>query len=141
MTLDMDRLIRTEPLILEKVDIELLKSLGFKKSNYNWTYDVYCIEVPNCFRFHRYLAVYAGQRPELFGFGEGYMSHDGPKDMDMPRFVSDVDFRDANGNDGNEVGVQFIKDTVEKMISTGAITFNERILEAFKEADSCKRSP
>jgi hypothetical protein len=134
MVLNMDRLIRTEPLILETVDIKLLKDLGFKKSTYPWADDVYCIEVPNCFRFDRYLAIYMSKKPQLFGFGTGYASHAGPKDMEMPRFVSDVHFRDANGNDGNEVGVQFIKDTVEKMISSGAITFNERILQAFEVA-------
>jgi len=126
-------IIKTEPIVLEKVDIELLKGLGFKKSNYDWTYEVYCIEMPNCFRFHMYLAVYTDQRPELFGFGTGYMSQNGPKDMEMPSFVSDVNFRDADGKDGNEVGVQFIKNTIGKMISTGATIFQERTVKTFEE--------
>lgn len=129
-TIEMDVLIRTDPLIFENINFEILKDLGFKEDeSERWDSDVYFMEmpaVPGPFDSRYFLAVCMSNPPVLFGFGIN--SSQDLNIMEMPDLVSRVH------HDVGDDGVRLIRDTVGRAILTGAVVFNSRILEAFERA-------
>ncbi len=128
-TIDMDVLITTDPLILENINFEILKDIGFKEDeSERWDSDVYSLEVPaaSITDSKYFLAVCMSNPPVLFGFSTNFSQDYNV--TDMPGLVARV-----NHDLGNN-GVESIKNTVERTILTGAIVFSNRILEAFERA-------
>ncbi len=108
-------------LLISSCDIDVLRSMGFRKWNNPVTPFVYICEIPDTHRFRNHLAVGGMDEPRVFGLVTGLMSTAGYKAFEFKDFCDRVYFRKPNGDYDNDLAVRHVMDLVHRMIDSGAI--------------------
>lgn len=110
---------------LSSVNRERLQDLGFCRRSFNGaeSSEIWVREIPNTFRFPRYIAVCTGDDDTgfLFGITDHLLSRQGWKAEEFGNFCYTASFRRPDGTYDDSDVIHFIDDLVSRMIDDGAI--------------------